>query len=245
MVFLVFLRQFKLVQESHVVFSLIFPGSFCAAVLLSFHLQAQPPDSEQPGRIPPSCAIKITFHRLEFLIVNLDDTIVAIATPHGRGGIGIVRLAGHEARPDCVTMLRLKHELEAGQAVFCELVDTQNSSSERIDEVIVTYFAKPHSYTTDDILEISAHGSPVVLAHIVEMALARGARLAEPGEFTMRAFLNGRIDLTQAEAVRDSTSADALSGKDCGTAVRWSTLPTATTDQTETDQSHRHTRSRS
>src|SRR5919206_4821016 len=73
----------------------------------------------------------------------------------------------------------------------------------RIDEVVVTYFAKPHSYTTDDIIEISAHGSQVVLRHIVELALARGARLAEPGEFTMRAFLNGRIDLTQAEAVRD------------------------------------------
>jgi len=72
-----------------------------------------------------------------------------------------------------------------------------------MDEVVVTYFAKPHSYTTDDIIEISAHGSPVVLRHIVELCVAGGARLAEPGEFTMRAFLNGRIDLTQAEAVRD------------------------------------------
>src|SRR5207248_9246155 len=73
----------------------------------------------------------------------------------------------------------------------------------RIDEVVVTYFAKPHSYTTDDVVEISAHGSPVVLRHVVELCVAAGARLAEPGEFTMRAFLNGRIDLTQAEAVRD------------------------------------------
>jgi tRNA modification GTPase len=80
----------------------------------------------------------------------------------------------------------------------------------RIDEVVVTYFAKPHSYTTDDIVEISAHGSPVVLRHIVELALARGARLAEPGEFTMRAFLNGRIDLTQAEAVRDLIESQTL-----------------------------------
>jgi tRNA modification GTPase len=80
----------------------------------------------------------------------------------------------------------------------------------RIDEVVVTYFAKPHSYTTDDIVEISAHGSPVVLRHIVEMALSRGARLAEPGEFTMRAFLNGRIDLTQAEAVRDLIDSQTL-----------------------------------
>ena len=80
----------------------------------------------------------------------------------------------------------------------------------RIDEVVVTYFAKPHSYTTDDIVEISAHGSPVVLRHIVEMALERGARLAEPGEFTMRAFLNGRVDLTQAEAVRDLIDSQTL-----------------------------------
>ncbi len=84
------------------------------------------------------------------------------------------------------------------------------SQMQRIDEVVVTYFAKPHSYTTDDIVEISAHGSPVVLRHIVELALARGARLAEPGEFTMRAFLNGRIDLTQAEAVRDLIESQTL-----------------------------------
>jgi len=86
----------------------------------------------------------------------------------------------------------------------------EQSSATRIDEVVVTYFAKPHSYTTDDIIEISAHGSPVVLRHIVELALARGARLAEPGEFTMRAFLNGRIDLTQAEAVRDLIESQTL-----------------------------------
>ena len=75
---------------------------------------------------------------------------------------------------------------------------------------MVTYFAKPHSYTTDDIVEIAAHGSPVVLGHIVELCIAAGARLAEPGEFTMRAFLNGRIDLTQAEAVRDLIDSQTL-----------------------------------
>jgi len=153
--------------------------------------------------------------------VNLDDTIVAIATPPGRGGIGIVRLSGPDARAIALPMLRLKHELEAGHAVFGELVEpcgdpepcpapTARSSTDRIDEVVVTYFAKPHSYTTDDILEISTHGSPVVQRHIVELALARGARLAEPGEFTMRAFLNGRIDLTQAEAVRDLIDSQTL-----------------------------------
>lgn len=158
--------------------------------------------------------------------MNLDDTIVAIATPPGRGGIGVVRLAGPEARAIARPMLRLKHELEPGRAVFGELIEAANqsvgtaapgcsderssSASERLDEVVVTYFAKPHSYTTDDIIEISAHGSPVVLRHIVELSLARGARLAEPGEFTMRAFLNGRIDLTQAEAVRDLIESQTL-----------------------------------
>ncbi len=168
--------------------------------------------------------------------VNLDDTIVAIATPPGRGGIGVVRVAGPQARAIALPMLRLKHELEAGSAVFGELVEpgtevssfqfpvsstsntgnrkpeTGNSpgSSSRIDEVVVTYFAKPHSYTTDDIIEISAHGAPVVLRHIVELCVAAGARLAEPGEFTMRAFLNGRIDLTQAEAVRDLIDSQTL-----------------------------------
>lgn len=107
-------------------------------------------------------------------------------------------------------MLRLKHDLEPGRAVFGELIDPSGLESHRIDEVVVTYFAKPHSYTTDDIIEISAHGSPVVLRHIIELALARGARLAEPGEFTMRAFLNGRIDLTQAEAVRDLIDSQTL-----------------------------------
>jgi tRNA modification GTPase len=174
--------------------------------------------------------------------VNLDDTIVAIATPSGRGGIGVVRLAGPEALSIAAPMLRLKHELQPGRAVFGELIEPcepcgrgrlarEDAASdleilstedkpragrprphdhERIDEVVVTYFAKPHSYTTDDIVEISAHGSPVVLRYVVELALALGARLAEPGEFTMRAFLNGRIDLTQAEAVRDLIESQTL-----------------------------------
>lgn len=106
-------------------------------------------------------------------------------------------------------MLRLKNTLEAGRAAFGELIGPRETA-ERIDEVVVTYFAKPHSYTTDDVIEISAHGSPVVLRHIVELCVAAGARLAEPGEFTMRAFLNGRIDLTQAEAVRDLIDSQTL-----------------------------------
>ncbi len=161
--------------------------------------------------------------------MNLDDTIVAIATPPGRGGIGVVRLAGPKALEIAAPMLRLKHVLQPGRAVFGELVEpggpeapatnvgtaalgcpAGQSPPVRIDEVVVTYFAKPHSYTTDDVLEISAHGSPVVLRHIVELCIAAGARLAEPGEFTMRAFLNGRIDLTQAEAVRDLIDSQTL-----------------------------------
>jgi tRNA modification GTPase len=140
--------------------------------------------------------------------VNLDDTIVAVATPPGRGGIGVVRLSGPQARALAAPLLRTKHELEPGRAVFAELVEP--ASGERIDEVVITYFVKPHSYTADDVVEISAHGSPVVLRHIVELATAAGARLAEPGEFTMRAFLNGRIDLTQAEAVRDLIESQTL-----------------------------------
>ncbi len=140
--------------------------------------------------------------------MNLDDTIVAISTPTGRGGIGVVRLSGTEARAITAPMLRLRKELEPARAVFGELIDPD--AGEKIDEVVVTFFQKPHSYTTDDLIEISAHGSPVVLRHIVEMAIARGARLAEPGEFTMRAFLNGRIDLTQAEAVRDLIDSQTL-----------------------------------
>ena len=85
-----------------------------------------------------------------------------------------------------------------------------HSPGRRIDEVVVTYFQRPRSYTADDVVEISGHGSPVVLRHIVEIALSSGARLAEPGEFTMRAFLNGRIDLAQAEAVRDLIDSQTL-----------------------------------
>jgi len=166
--------------------------------------------------------------------MNLDDTIVAIATAPGRGGIGVVRLAGPEAKTIALPMLHLKHDLEPTRAILGELMDAHVGAAagacpersrrgcpgeqsspmanppNRIDEVVVTYFAKPHSYTTDDIIEISAHGSPVVLHRIVELALARGARLAEPGEFTMRAFLNGRLDLTQAEAVNDLINSQTL-----------------------------------
>lgn len=143
--------------------------------------------------------------------MNLDDTIVAIATPLGRGGIGVVRMAGPDARLTAMSMVRLfgKHtQLEPQHAHYGELIDPE--SGDRLDEIVVTYFAKPHSYTTDDIVEISCHGSPVLLGRVVELALQRGLRMADPGEFTMRAFLNGRIDLTQAEAVRDLVESQTL-----------------------------------
>jgi tRNA modification GTPase len=146
--------------------------------------------------------------KLETETVHLDDTIVAISTPPGRGGLGVVRLAGPDARSIAAPLLRLKTDLEPNRAIFGELIEP--GTQQRIDEVVVTYFAKPHSYTTDDIVEISAHGSPIVLRHIVELVLAGGARLADPGEFTMRAFLNGRLDLTQAEAVRDLIDSQTL-----------------------------------
>ena len=142
--------------------------------------------------------------------MNLDDTIVAVATPPGRGGIGVVRFSGAQARDLAGPMLRLasEGELEAGRVRFGEFIEP--ATGERIDEVVVTFFAKPHSYTSEDVVEISCHGSPVVLRHVVQLAVEGGARLAEPGEFTMRAFLNGRIDLTQAEAVRDLIESQTL-----------------------------------
>jgi tRNA modification GTPase len=153
-------------------------------------------------------------------VLNPDDTIVAIATPPGRGGVGVVRLSGPEALAIAKSMLRLDAELKPRHATFAELIDSPANGQAptadspfahgRLDEVIVTYFQKPHSYTAEDVVEISCHGSPVVLRRAIEMAQTRGARLAEPGEFTMRAFLNGRIDLTQAEAVRDLIESQTL-----------------------------------
>jgi tRNA modification GTPase len=123
-----------------------------------------------------------------------EDTIVAIATPAGRGGIGVVRISGPAAADVAGGILQLEAPLQPRHATFAR---TQT------DQVVATYFPAPHSYTGEHVVELSAHGSPVVLKHIVEQAMALGARLAEPGEFTLRAFLNSRIDLVQAEAVAD------------------------------------------
>lgn len=130
-----------------------------------------------------------------------DDTIVAIATPPGRGGLGVVRISG----PDAVSVAGRVAECgipRPRRATFTTLRALQDRSSVR-DEIVLTFFPAPRSYTGEDVIELSAHGSPVVLDAIVRGAIAAGARLARPGEFTLRAFLNGRIDLAQAEAVAD------------------------------------------
>lgn len=140
------------------------------------------------------------------------DTIVALSTPPGRGGIGIVRLSGAEAVAIATPMLRLRNPLAHAQARFAEILDPESPGDApgRIDEAVVTLFAAPNSYTGEDLVEIAAHGSPVVLDLLVRRAIDGGARLADPGEFTQRAFFSGRIDLTQAEAVRDLIDAQTL-----------------------------------
>jgi tRNA modification GTPase len=128
------------------------------------------------------------------------DTIVAIATPPGRGGIGIVRLSGADAGAIAMRLVTAAGPLEPRHAT---LTKVKRGTQDVFDQVVATFFPSPHSYTGEDVVELSAHGSPVVLRGIVEAATAIGARLAEPGEFTLRAFLNGRMDLMQAEAVAD------------------------------------------
>jgi tRNA modification GTPase len=159
------------------------------------------------------------------------DTIVAIATPPGRGGIGVVRLSGPEAHSIARALIERAAPLEPRRATFTrvrlapdtaaipvplkpETTDVADESSvvsgpgrtmvtNAIDHAVVTFFPSPRSYTGDDVVELSVHGSPVVLRAVVAAATSAGARPAEPGEFTLRAFLNGRIDLLQAEAVAD------------------------------------------
>lgn len=137
-----------------------------------------------------------------------NETIVAISTPPGRGGIGIVRLSGPRALAISNSLLTLRNPLAHAQARFAEIHDPETQA--KLDEAMVTYFAGPNSYTGEDLVEIAAHGSPVILELLVRSALQRGARLARPGEFTERAFLSGRIDLTQAEAVRDLIESQTL-----------------------------------
>jgi tRNA modification GTPase len=135
------------------------------------------------------------------------DTIVAIATPPGPGGIGVVRVSGPDAVAIAQGVIDRGEPLEPRHATFVRVIDGPRDAAHAIDHVVVTWFAAPHSYTGQDVVEISAHGSPPVLERRVRMAMAAGARLAEPGEFTLRAYLNGRLDLVQAEAVADLVNA--------------------------------------
>lgn len=141
-------------------------------------------------------------------VLYKNETIVAIATPPGRGGIGIVRLSGPDATRIAGPMLRLRNPLAHAQARFADVLDLD--TQEKLDEAVVTFFAEPHSYTGEDVVEVAAHGSPIILETLVRQALEGGAHLAAPGEFTQRAFLSGRIDLTQAEAVHDLIEAQTL-----------------------------------
>ena len=131
-----------------------------------------------------------------------DDTIVAIATPLGRGALGIVRIGGPRSQAIAALVLDHPTPLEPRHATLTRVRD-QSSRERGFDEVVVTLFTAPQSYSGEDIVEICAHGSPVVLASVLRAAQAAGARLAAPGEFTLRAFLNGKRDLIQAEAVAD------------------------------------------
>jgi tRNA modification GTPase len=135
---------------------------------------------------------------------SLDDTIIAVSTPLGRGGIGIVRLSGDSALPTALKIFRPKKagsRILPGRAVLGNLVDPERK--EPFEEAYLIHFRAPHSYTTQSVVEISCHGSPVVLEEVLRLGTRFGARLARPGEFTFRAYRGGRIDILQAEAVDD------------------------------------------
>jgi tRNA modification GTPase len=129
------------------------------------------------------------------------DTIAAVATPPGRGGIGVVRVSGPSALAIAAKLITHEGALEPRHATLTKIA--ASTCGDVVDHIVAIYFPGPASYTGDDVVELSAHGSPVILNAIVAAAAAHGARLAEPGEFTLRAFINGRIDLMQAEAVGD------------------------------------------
>ncbi len=140
----------------------------------------------------------------------MKDTIVAISTPLGRGAIGIVRMSGSEALRISLRVFKAKDtvDIEPRRVYLGYIFDRELGMI--IENCLLTYFKEPNSYTGEDIVEISCHGSPPVLLRIVELLLKEGARLAKPGEFTKRAYLNGKMDLLQAEAVNDLISANTL-----------------------------------
>ncbi len=128
-----------------------------------------------------------------------EDTIVAIATPPGKGGVGIIRLSGLKAYA-IAQELNAHKELQPRLATYCSFYGLHK---ELIDQGLMIYFKAPHSFTGEDVIEIHGHGSPVILDLLIKQSVLAGARLAKPGEFSERAFLNDKIDLTQAEAIAD------------------------------------------
>jgi tRNA modification GTPase len=142
---------------------------------------------------------------------NLNDTIAAISTPPGQGAIGVVRLSGKDAiaiADKCFKGKKLCKQ-DSHTAHFGRIVETLGEGENTIDEVVVTIFRAPKSYTGDDVVEISCHGSGYILQKVLQTLLSAGARMANPGEFTLRAFLNGKMDLSQAEAVADLIASDS------------------------------------
>lgn len=134
-----------------------------------------------------------------------DDTIAAIATPAGTGGLAVIRLSGPKSLDIAYTCLPHTQKLAPYQATYSYFIDP--TTDEHVDEIVSTYFQAPKSYTAEDIVEISCHGGAYIAQNVLQILLDNGARMAEPGEFTKRAFLNGRIDLSQAEAVSDLIAA--------------------------------------
>jgi tRNA modification GTPase len=138
-----------------------------------------------------------------------NDTITAIITPQGEGGIAVIRLSGPDSIPIADRVFRGHVTLHESKSQTVHFGTISEDDGNTIDEVLVTLFRSPHSYTTEDVVEISCHGSPFIARKILGLLVSSGARPAGPGEFTRRAFLNGRIDLSQAEAVADIIRADS------------------------------------
>ncbi len=139
-----------------------------------------------------------------------DDTIVAVATPPGRGGLAVVRVSGPAALRIVASLMEGERALAPRRATLATLWipgENERDTTPLRDEAVVTAFPAPSSYTGEDVVEVSLHGSPLLAARVVAAAVGRGARLARAGEFTLRAFLKGRLDLAQAEAVEDLVSA--------------------------------------
>ncbi len=148
-------------------------------------------------------------------MISLDDTIATIGTPAGAGGIGIVRLSGPESG-SILSRIFVPDRTEpvAAPRCLCYGWIVEPDSGTVVDEVLAVFMPAPRTYTRQDVVEINGHGGTLVLRRILELTLSAGARLAEPGEFTLRAFANGRIDLSQAEAVRDTIAARTARGLD-------------------------------